>query len=472
MRNKYWPFIRQKVLRVPHITSWRIPLTEPEETKTGGISPFLIIVGFAGIIALGTVLLMFPVATVTAKEAPFIDALFTSTSAVCVTGLVIVDTGTYWSPFGQVVILILIQAGGFGFMTSATLVLLALGRKMGLRYKLLIGDSMGIRKMRGLDRLLIRIAIFTIAAELIGAAIFYICFYNGGESGNIAWKALFHSISAFNNAGFDIFGDFRSLTGFQQDAPVLITTALLIFLGGISYIVVADVIKSRRFERLTLDSKIVLTTTIVLLGLGMIMLLLTEFSNADTLGPLSLPYKLLNAFFQSVTPRTAGFNTIDIHHIADYSLFFIILLMFVGGASGSTAGGVKVNTFGMLIATMWSTLRGKERAGAFGRTFMVQQVYRALTVVMLSLTIVSVVVFILTVVEEFDFLPLLFETFSAFGTVGLTTGITPGLSDAGRAIITGTMFIGRLGPLALMFALVQEQQPIAYSYPEEEVRTG
>jgi trk system potassium uptake protein TrkH len=209
-----------------------------------------------------------------------------------------------------------------------------------------------------------------------------------------------------------------------------------------------------------------------LLGVGMIMLLLTEFSNPDTLGPLSLPYKLLNALFHSVTPRTAGFNTIDIHNIADYSLFFIILLMFVGGASGSTAGGVKVNTFGMLISTLWSTLRGKERAGAFGRTFLVQQVYRALTVVMLSLAIVSVVVFILTVVEEFDFLPLLFETVSAFGTVGLTTGITPGLSDAGRAIITGTMFVGRLGPLALMFALVQKQQQIAYNYPEEEVRTG
>lgn len=472
MQNKYWPFLRQKVLRVPHITSWRIPLTEPEETKTGGISPFIIVVGFAGMIALGTVLLMLPIANVTAKEASFVNALFTSTSAVCVTGLVVVDTGTYWSSFGQVVILVLIQAGGFGFMTSATLVLLALGRKMGLRYKLLIGDSMGIRKMKGLDKLLIRIGIFTIAAELIGAIIFYICFYSGSEPGNIAWKSLFHSISAFNNAGFDIFGDFRSLTDFQTNAPVILTTAILIFFGGISYIVVADVIKSRRFEKLTLDSKIVLTTTIVLLGVGMIVILLTEFSNPATLGYLTFSQKLLNAFFHSVTPRTAGFNTIDIHSIADYSLFFTILLMFVGGASGSTAGGVKVNTFGMLISTIWSTLRGKERAGAFGRTFLVQQVYRALTVVMLSLAVVTIVVFILTVVEEFDFLPLLFETVSAFGTVGLTTGITPGLSVAGKAIITVTMFIGRLGPLALMFALVQQQQQTAYSYPEEEIRTG
>lgn len=400
------------------------------------------------------------------------DALFTATSAVCVTGLVVMDTADYWSLFGQIVILILIQIGGFGFMTSATLFLLAFGRRIGLRERLLIGESMGLTQLGGLPTIIKRMAIFTIIMEIAGAALFYLRFSTESPAGTAIWKSLFQAISAFNNAGFDIFGNFRSLSQYQGDLLVLLVTAILIFLGGISFLVMADVLKTRSFTKLALDSKVVITTTLSLLALGTIIVLLTEFNDADTLGALPIPQKILNAFFQSVTARTAGFSTVSMKNVADYALFFTMLLMFVGGASGSTAGGIKVNTFGMLGATIWSTIRGREHAGAFGREFTTQQIHRALAVVILSLGLLSLLVFLLTVTEEHRFLDLLFETISAFGTVGLSTGITPGLSTAGRLIITVTMFIGRLGPLTLVLSLIQRQQITEYRYPHEAIRIG
>jgi trk system potassium uptake protein TrkH len=326
--------------------------------------------------------------------------------------------------------------------------------------------------MGGLVRLVRRIAFFTIVVELIGTAIFYLHFSVEHPLETAVWKAVFQSVSAFNNAGFDIFGSFRSMLDYQTDTLVILTTGALVILGGISFMVVMDIGAMRRFARLLLDSKIVIVTTVALLILGTGVFLLTEYSNSDTLGPLSFPYKLLNAFFHSVTPRTAGFSTVNVGSMADYSLFFTILLMFVGGAAGSTAGGIKVNTFGMLIATMWSSLKGKEHAGAFGREFTSQQIHRALALVMLALGLITVVVFILTVTEDFRFLSILFETFSAFGTVGLSTGITPDLSIAGKMIISVTMFVGRLGPLILALSLIQRQLPSKYRYPQDEVRVG
>jgi len=432
----------------------------------------LLIYGFAIIIGIGTLLLVLPISTTTGQVTSPINALFTSTSAVCVTGLVVVDTGTYWSSFGQGVILVLIQIGGFGFMTSATLFLLILVRRIGLRERLLISESMGLTRLGGVVNLVKKMALFTIIIEVIGAALLYIRFSIDNPTGTAIWESVFHSVSAFNNAGFDIFGNFMSLTNYSGDTLVILITAALIILGGISFLVVADLFKNRRLSSLSLDSKLVLYTTGILLALGMIVILLTEFNDSDTLGVLSLPEKLLNAFFQSVTARTAGFSTINMANVADYALFFTMLLMFVGGASGSTAGGIKVNTFGMIIATMWSTVRGKENAGAFNKEFTIQQIHRALTIIMLSLGFITVMVFLLTITEDFRFLDLLFETTSAFGTVGLSTGITSALSTAGRLIITFTMFIGRLGPLALALSLLQRQRPYTYRYPQEVIRIG
>ncbi|MFC1919570.1 TrkH family potassium uptake protein [Chloroflexota bacterium] len=467
------PKARKTVLRIPRIRPWRITLSGNSGKKTySGVSYLTILYGFTCVIGIGTILLMLPISSRSGELTPFVDALFTSTSAVCVTGLVVVDTGTYWSPFGQATILALIQIGGFGFMTSATLFLLVLGRRIGLRERLLIGESMGQHGMGGVVRLIKRMAVFTLVVEALASLVFFIHFTTQEPAGTAAWKSVFQAVSAFNNAGFDIFGNFRSLLNYQSDSLVIVITAVLIFLGGISYIVIADVVRSLRWNRLSLDSKIVLTTTGILLFSGMAIVLLTEYNNAATIGPMAWPGKLLNAFFHSVTARTAGFSTIGISNLADYSLFFVILLMFIGGASGSTAGGIKVNTFGILAAAIWSSLRGREHPRAFDREFMTHHIYRALTIGILSLTFIAIVVLLLTVTEKFHFLNLLFESFSAFGTVGLSTGITPNLSIAGQLIIAVTMFVGRLGPLTLALVLVQRQRTTAYRYPKETVRIG
>jgi trk system potassium uptake protein TrkH len=433
----------------------------------------VLIYGFAIVIAVGTILLILPISNKAGQLTSPVNALFTATSAVCVTGLVVVDTGTYWSHFGQAIILILFQVGGFGFMTSATILFLAMGRRIGLRERFLIGESIGVTRPGGIVRIVKRAAMFTLLVEGIGAGILFIRFLAGGTSAGVAlWRAVFHAVSAFNNAGFDIVGDFRSLLGYQGDYTVLLTMAVLIILGGIGYLVVDDVVKNRSFSRLSADSKLVLVTTTSLLALGTIFILLAEFSNAATLGALSPPQKLLVSFFQSVTPRTAGFSAIDISKMIGPSLFFTMFLMFVGGASGSTAGGVKVNTLGVLISAAFSSIRGNEHTAAFGRELMPRNVHRALALVMFYLGLVAVVVIALSIIEKFGFVNLLFETFSALGTVGLSTGITPELSVAGRLIITAAMFVGRLGPLTFVSVLTQRQQPVKYRYPKEIIRIG
>ena len=457
---------------MPRVEPWRIPLAIARAPKFTSMSIAVVVYGFAGIIMLGAILLMLPVSSETGQSTSFINALFTATSAVCVTGLVVVDTGTYWSSFGQGVILALIQVGGFGIMTGGTFLLVAFGRRVGLREKLLIGQSMGVSRLGGLVPLVMLIMIFTIVVEGLGMVIFYARFSGEYPPATAAWISVFHSVSAFNNAGFDLFGNFRGMVDYQGDPLMVLATAALVILGGISFVVVLNVFRTRKFSRLSLDTKIVLTTTAALLALGMIVILITEFGNEDTLGPMSLPQKLLVAFFHSVTPRTAGFALISVGSMAAYTLFFTVMLMFVGGASGSTAGGVKVNTFGMLAATVWSTIRGSEHAGVFGRELKTQQIHRALTVVMLSLSMVAAMVLALTITEKVEFIDALFETFSAFGTVGLTTGITPGLSTAGKAIIAVTMFAGRLGPLTMALSLVQRQQRTMYRYPQDDVRIG
>jgi trk system potassium uptake protein TrkH len=457
---------------IPRARSWRTRIPILPRQRTGSSLSRTLIFGFAGLIVIGGILLMLPISSAAGQATSPVNAFFTSTSAVCVTGLVVVDTGTYWSSFGQGVILALIQIGGFGFMTSATLLMLAFGRRIGLRERLLIGESLGMSRLGGLVRIIRNMAIFTAFAEGIGAAVFFIRFSAENPLRLAIWKSAFHSISAFNNAGFDIFGNFQSLTHYRGDPLVVLATAALIFLGGISFMVISDVFRIRGLTRLSLDTKLVLVTTVSLLAAGMVVMLLTEFIEPTTFGDITLPQKVLIAFFQSVTARTAGFTLVNVGTLSQYALFFTMFLMFVGGAAGSTAGGIKVNTFGMLAATIWSTIRGREHAGAFGREFSMQQLYRAIAVVMLSLGLVALVGFLLAVHEKTSFISLLFETVSAFGTVGLSTGITPYLATASRIIITVTMFLGRLGPLALTLALLQRQQPSQYRYPEEMVRIG
>jgi len=463
----------ERVFRVPMVEPWRIPLAIVRPPRFRSLPITVVVYAFAIIIGVGAVLLMLPVSSESGQSTPFVDALFTATSAVCVTGLVVVDTGPHFSLFGEGVIMALMQIGGFGIMTGGTFLLVSLGRRVGLREKLIVGESMGLDKLGGLVPLVMGIMVFTIVAEGLGMVMFYIRFSSEFSPTTAVWTSVFHAVSSFNNAGFDLFGgNFQSLANYQNDPLIVLGTAALVILGGISFIVVVDVVRMKRFRRLGLDTKLVLFTTGVLLAVGMIVILAMEYNNPDTLGLMTWPQKVLVAFFHSVTPRTAGFAVLNVGSMAVYTLFFMIMLMYIGGASGSTAGGIKVNTFGMLAATVWSTIRGREHAGAFGREFKSQQIHRALTIVMLSIGLVGVVALVLAITQDAPFIDLLFETVSAFGTVGLSTGITGGLTTAGKLIIVLTMFVGRLGPLTLAFSLVQRQQRTIYRYPQEDVRIG
>jgi trk system potassium uptake protein TrkH len=423
-------------------------------------------------IIIGAVLLMLPVSGKSGQWTPFVNCLFTATSSVCVTGLAVVDTFDHWTYFGQAIILILIQLGGLGFMTSTTILLMAAGRRIGLRERILISEAIGSTRIGGVVKLVRNIVLFTLITEAVGAVIFFVRFSSQNTWNLAIWKSVFQAVSAFNNAGFDLFGSFRSLTEYRNDHLVILTTAGLVILGGISYVVLENLFRSRGIKRTLINTKLVLLVTAILLGLGTVLILVVEYNNPETLGTLPVPDKILNSFFQSVTSRTSGFATVDIGAMTLYALFFTMILMFIGGASGSTAGGIKVNTLGILIATVWNTVRGRENPAAFGREIYIQQIFRAMTLLMISLALIAIVFLVLSFTENFSSISILFETISAFGTVGLTTGITPGLSVTGRLIIVILMFIGRLGPLTLILVLSKNQRPSLYHLPKEAVRIG
>jgi trk system potassium uptake protein TrkH len=459
------------IFRIPGVSSLRIPLfiSKPHNPLS---STLFLVYGFAVLIILGTILLILPISSASGHVTSPLNALFTATSAVCVTGLVVVDTGTYWSTFGQGVLLALFQIGGFGFITGSTLLLMVIGRRLGLRDKLFLSDSAGIDRLGGILGVITRIALFSVILEIIGTMIFYFHWRAISAPGTSLWTAVFHAVSSFNNCGMDILGNFKSLGDYRGDATILITTALLIILGSSGYIVVEDFFRHGRFSKITLDSKIVLTTTISLLALGTLFYAVAEFSNQATLGPLSVPQKLAVAFFQSVTPRTAGFSAIDIGSLRQITLFFTMFLMFIGGASGSTAGGLKVNTFGVLAITALNVAKGNENISAFGRQLARQTIYRAMTLFLFYLTLVGLIVLALSITEIFPMDKILFETFSALSTVGLSTGITPYLSMPGRFILVIAMFVGRLAPVTFIATLARRHPSVNIDYPRENVRLG
>ena len=435
----------------------------------------VLILGFALLILVGTVILMLPISSAAGTWTGVMDALFTSTSAVCVTGLVVVDTGTYWSPFGHVVILVLIQIGGFGFMTGSTLLLfLLIGRRTGLRDRILAQANTGVLQLGDVTTLLRRIAVFTIVAEVVGAAALATAFLaDGSPLGQAAWWGVFHSVSAFNNAGFDLMGGFRSITDYATRPLVLAPIGILIVLGGLGFAIVGDAATKRRWSRFALETKIVLLSTVVLVVLGALTTAAFEWSNPATLGGLPEIHRVTNAVFQSITYRTAGFAAIDPGGLTEAGLFIGIALMFIGGASGSTAGGIKVNTFSVLLASIISTARGRRSTEAFGRRIPDVIVFRALSVALLAVAIVFGVALLLeVVVPDRSFVDILFESVSAFGTVGLTTGITPGLPPAAQLVLIGGMFVGRLGPLTLVLALAARSRTTSVRPASESMRIG
>ncbi|MEX1170912.1 MAG: potassium transporter TrkG [Chloroflexota bacterium] len=461
----------------------RVELVKPREFEVRQQKPvrrppppaLVLILGFLGLIAVGTVLLALPVSSADGASAAPLVALFTATSAVCVTGLVVVDTATFWSPFGHAVILTLIQVGGFGFMTGSTLLLfLLVGRRTGLRDRIMVQESTGVPELGTVTTLVKRIAAFTIIAEVGGAILLTVAFAaRGQEPLSAGWMGLFHSVSAFNNAGFDLMGRFSSLSGYADDVWVLAPVGVLILLGGVGFAIVGDAVAKRRWQRFALETKIVLLTTLALVLAGTGAIAVFEWNNPATLGALAPVQRPFNALFEAVTLRTAGFSTISTGSLTEASLFVVMALMFIGGASGSTAGGIKVNTFSILLVAIVSTARGRPSAEVLGRRIPHILIYRALSVALLSIAVLFLVALGLEIVAAgAGFVELLFEAVSAVGTVGASTGITSGLADPSRLILIVAMFVGRLGPLTLVLALTARARPIAYRPAVETIRIG
>ncbi|HET9852222.1 MAG TPA: potassium transporter TrkG [Candidatus Limnocylindrales bacterium] len=437
-------------------------------------SPALVLlVGFTVLIFIGTVLLAVPFASASGAPTPLLIALFTATSAVCVTGLVIVDTATHWSPFGQAVILSLVQIGGFGFMTGSTLLLFLLaGRRTALRDRLLAQATTDTPTLGGVGALIRRVAAFTVIVEAAGAAVLTLLFLARGEQPlHATISGVFHAISAFNNAGFDLTGDFRSLTGYADDAPVLLAIAAIFILGALGFAIVGDIANKRKWARLSLETKVVLLTTVALLVGGATLIGLFEWTNPRTLGSMATHDKVVNAFFTSAT-RTAGFTSIPTEHLLEVSLVILVPLMFIGGASGSTAGGIKVNTFGLLLIAIASTARGLPSAIAFGRRVPHIVVYRAMAVALLSIAVVFVVGLGLELTAGGRLIDRAFEAVSALGTVGLSTGLTREVEDPARLLLAIAMFVGRLGPLTLVIALTARARSVTGRPAVETMRIG
>lgn len=435
--------------------------------------PRILVIGFASIIFLGAGLLMLPFSHVQSHAPRFIDTLFTATSATCVTGLIVVDTGTYWTTAGQLIILAMIQIGGLGFMTMATLFAIMLKRRISLKERLVLQEAFNQTSIEGIVRLVRKVLRYALTIELTGAILFTIRFLFDMPVGEAVYKGIFHAVSFFNNAGFDVFGGYRSLTDYVGDPLVNIVTMLLIILGGLGFVVLSDLVEIRNQKRkLSLHSKVVLSMTGFLIIAGAAVIFLFEYTNGRTLAPLGFGEKLLAAFMQSVSPRTAGVNSVDLGGLRQATQFFIVILMFIGASPGSTGGGIKTTTFTALVGAVIAMVRGKEDVVLFKYRLAQERVYKALTVTVFAFGLVIIATMILSTTEDHHFLMLLFEVTSAFGTVGLTLGLTAQLTVAGKIIIILMMFIGRLGPLTLTYAIGPKQNRALYRNAEGKIIIG
>ena len=433
----------------------------------------VVVAGFAAADAVGTLLLMLPVSRAGAGRAGLLDALFTSTSAVCVTGLITVDTPVYWSGFGQAVILGLIQVGGFGIMALATLLGLLVSRRLGLRTRLNTAAearSLGLSDVR---RVLFGVARTSLLFELAGALVLTARFATAYDEplGRALWLGVFHAVSAFNNAGFALYSD--NLMGFATDPVISVPVCILVIAGGLGFPVLFEFRRAWRTpRRWTLHTKIVTSMTVLLLVLGTAMFLVLEWTNPRTLGPMSVGGKLVAGFFQGVQPRTAGFNSINTGALNAETLLGADVLMFIGGGSAGTAGGIKVTTFAVLLFVIITEVRGDQSVTAFGRRLPREAQRQALTVALLAVAVVVGSTGLLLLDTDFTLDQVLFEVISAFATVGLSTGITAQVSSEGQLLLIALMFLGRLGPVTLASALALRHHPRLYDLPQERPIIG
>jgi trk system potassium uptake protein TrkH len=447
----------------------------PVRRRFRGLSPTqFIVVSFAGAIAIGTVLLRLPIAHAAGDKVGWLEALFTATSAVCVTGLVVVDTGGDFSVFGQAIIALLIQAGGLGILTVGTLLAMITRRRLGFRERLNVQTQLNALDVGGVVLLVRRIFLLVVAVELLGALLMCPSLVIAEGWGRGAWHAVFHSLSAFNNAGFSLYAD--SLVRYVGDPIINVTVMALVVVGGLGFVVVVNLIARYRAPQrapLSLHSKVALAATALLIGGATGVLLVLEWTNPQTLGALSWPTRILATLFQAVTPRTAGFNTLDYALMREPSLLVTMLLMFIGGNPGSTAGGIKTVTFVVLVGSAWNLSRGRGELDLFNRRIPTDTAVRSGVIALISCMCIALGLTLLSWTDaERGMLAVAFETFSAFGTVGLSMGITPALSVPGKLILIALMFVGRLGPLTIALALIERPPQKQIQYPAEGVLVG
>lgn len=427
----------------------------------------LILGSFLIILLIGTIFLVQPSSH--NGEVTFINALFTATSAICVTGLGVVDTGTAFTLQGQIFLIILMEIGGLGQMTMTLLLIAIFSKRVGLRQQVLAKEALGQEGSVNIIQLVKRIVLFAFVAQLIGTALMAIRWVPEMGWVHGLYVSFFHAVSAFNNAGFSLFAN--NLIGYRDDPLICLTIAGLLILGGIGFTVIVDLVRNRRWRKLKLHSKLMLLGTPALLLLGTLVFWLLERNNPGTFGNAGIGGQLLAAFFQSASARTAGFNTIDIGQMVPASLLFMMMLMFIGAGATSTGGGIKVTTFAVVLLATKSFLTKRPHVTAFGRTLSPQIVTRSLAIIIVSAMVLMLAMFLLMVTEDLPFDKIMFETISAFATVGLTTGITSELSSAGKFILVLVMICGRLGPLTLAFMLARPVET-RIRYPEESVYTG
>ncbi len=459
-----------------------MPLSRAGRAFVRRFSPAQLVLGsfLAAILGGAGLLMLPPMAATGTRPAGFVDALFTATSAICVTGLTSVDTATHWSLLGQVTILVLIQLGGLGIMTYSTILVLVVRGRFTVRGRLTIQDTLGGASAADLRRLVKMVFVSTFVIEGIGAAALATRFALDMPIPQAIWFGVFHAVSAFCNAGFSLFSN--SLIDYVGDPTVNLVVPALIILGGLGFLVITELWARRRpkerSRELSLHSKLVLSTTAFLLAIGLVGFFLLERTN--TLAALPWPAKLMATWFQAVTPRTAGYNTLDYALLSNPTLFFTVVLMFVGASPGSTAGGIKTTTAAILWAIVKSQFAGEERVQVFRRAVPREIVGRAVTIAASAALAVVMVTLALQVTEARGavtdarrglFLELFFETVSAFGTVGLSTGVTPRLSDAGKLVIALMMYLGRVGPLTLTLGLSRPARG-RFQYSEEPVVVG
>ncbi|WP_371860538.1 TrkH family potassium uptake protein [Paenibacillus chibensis] len=438
----------------------------------------ILVIGFLLMITLGTFLLSLPVSSASGVRVPFLNALFTATSATCVTGLAVVDTGTVYSAFGQVVMILLVHTGGIGFMTMATVIALALNKRISLRERLILQEALNHETINGVVRLVKKVILYSLLVELAGAFLLAVHFYFSLHLtfGRAVYFGIFHSISMFNNAGFDLMGTvngpFSGMAPFINDPYINLVTMILIFLGGIGFIVLSDLIDFPKTRKLSLHSKVVLSATLVLIVVGTLVIFAMEFSNPNTLKPLHGGGKFMASMFQSVTTRSGGVSTLDIGSFRQSTQFMLILLMFTGAAPGSTGGGIKITTFVLLLGAVHAMIRGREDVVLFRKRIAKDVVYKAITLTLLSLLLIILFSMLLSVTEHQDFMSILFESTSAFGTTGLSMGLTTHLSPLGKIWIVFLMFFGRIGPLTLIYALSRDRKKDLFNYPEGRIIIG